>query len=463
MDNRSLVRISAACSIAGILLIYGISLLVEPKGISVNLLERHKGRIVRVTGTIVDLRRHEAGHIFIKLKDESGTCEVPLFKDLAKKMTPLSIGDRLQVIGTVEEYRDSQQVVPRTERDLTILESPPVPIKAAKEMVGETVKLIGIAYKIRDLESAQEFYLTDGDASIRVSFYAHGIVKAGYNITLSGMVKTDKGETYFAAREILDLSPDGVEPVKISDLKRMDGIFSLQGSLRVGESGPGIDDGTGMIDLDENLLIGGIVEGDLIEAIVQRKGDEMNVLEVELDKANILPLERLSDEMVGRTVRIRGTVISKFVSGKNTFLTLYNGTEVEVPLFGTGQDFNVQLGDILTISGRVGVYREKLQVVPRNLTNTGIEPPQIVDKDLDDLSMNDLYSMARIRGRVSSINRYSKSCSMWIKGETRKIRVYLTFNPDSNISVGTEIEVIGLVKSYKDELEIVPRGKEDLG
>jgi DNA/RNA endonuclease YhcR with UshA esterase domain len=156
-------------------------------------------------------------------------------------------------------------------------------------------------------------------------------------------------------------------------------------------------------------------------------------------------------------------VISKFVSGKNTFLTLHNGTDVEVPLFGTGNDFNVQLGDVLTVSGRVGVYRDKLQVVPRDPSDTVVEPGRVVDREIDELSMEDLYSLVRTRGRVTSIKRYARSASLSLAGEVQKVRAYLTFQPRGSISVGTEIEIIGMVKSYKDELELVPRGQEDLG
>jgi hypothetical protein len=86
-----------------------------------------------------------------------------------------------------------------------------------------------------------------------------------------------------------------------------------------------------------------------------------------------------------------------------------------------------------------------------------------VDKDIDELAMEDLYSLVRTRGRVTSIKRYAKSASLWLSGESQKVRAYLTFQPRSNVTVGTEIELIGMVKSYRDELELVPRGPEDLG
>lgn len=463
MGSPGLVKTSVACSVLGLVLIYAFSCMVEPRAISINLLDRYLGRIVRVTGTIVDIRTHEAGHIFVKIKDESGICEIPLFKDLAGKVPKLTIGDRLEVVGTVEEYNDSPQVVPRSVKDLSVLETPPIPVGDAIRMIGETIKLQGIAYAVTDSDKGQEFYLTDGDAQIYVSVKARRLVQSGCNITLSGIIKAGKDGPYLAASEILNISEDGVQGVGISDLPSKAGIVLVRGALKAGDSGFEIDDGTGRLTLKVGLT-DGMAEGDIVEAIVEKKnGDVMNVLEVELNKANILPLERLGSELVGKTVRIKGTVVNKFVSGKNAFLTLYNATEVEIPVFGVGQDLNVQLGDVLTVSGRVGLYRDKLQVVPRNLSDVSVEPGRVVDKDLDQLSMEDVYSLVRVRGRISSIKRYAKSCSIWIKGESKKVRVYLTFDPGSNASVGTEIEVIGLVKSYEDEIELVPRGEEDLG
>jgi len=463
VDERNLVRISVACSITGLLLIYGFSLLVEPKGVSINLLERNQGRIVRITGTVVDLRRHEAGHIFLKLKDESGTCEVPLFRDLAKRVPPIFIGDRLQVIGTAEEYRDSEQVVPRNQRDVVILPTPPTSISSAKSMVGETTKIRGIAYDVRELEKGEEFYLTDGEESLVVTFPRHGVARTGYNLTLSGTVKVRRDETYFAARQVLDVSAAGAENRTISETDGADGIFLIKGRLRLRKGGPKVDDGTGTLDLEEDLLRGRMVDGDIIELIVRKRGDELKVLEVELDKESVLPVENINEEMVGNTVRVRGTVIDKFVSGRNIFLTLHNGTDLDVPLFGAGKDVNIQLGDVITVSGRVGVYRERLQVVPKNASEISVDAPEIVDKDLDKITTADLYTLVRTRGRISSIKRYAKSSSFWMRGERGKIRVYLTFTPEENLSVGTDMEVIGLVKTYVDSLELVPRGREDLG
>ena len=224
-----------------------------------------------------------------------------------------------------------------------------------------------------------------------------------------------------------------------------------------------LEDETGSIPVNSSVIGPAILDGDMVEALAVRRGEWMSIVGVEMERAGILPVERLNAEMVGSVVRIRGTVVNRFVSGKNTFLTLYNGTEVEVPLFGIGGDSNLQLGDLLTVSGKVGVYRDKLQVVPRDLSTAEVEPGFIREKAIDDIGQDDVYSLIRIAGRISSIKRYTQSCSMWIKGEHGKLRVYLTFAPKGNLTVGTEIEVIGLVKTYEDDLELVPRGPEDLG
>jgi len=436
--------------------------MVEPKGISINLLDRYMGRIVRVTGTIVDLRTHEAGHMFVKIKDESGVCEIPLFRDLAAKVPRLTLGDALQVVGTVEEYLDSLQVVPRSEKDVKLAITPPVPVAEAVKMIGDTIKLEGIAFAVKDSDKGQGFYLTDGNAQVYVSTKVRRLVSSGCKVTLSGIMKTGAQGPYLAASEILSLVEDGAERVAIRDLSSKIGVMLIRGSLKATESGWEIDDGTDRLAV--KLAFPDVMaEGDIVDAIVVKNGDGMNVLEVELNKANILPLERLGNDLIGKNVRIKGTVVNKFVSGNNAFLTLHNATDVEVPIFGVGPELNVQLGDVLTVSGRVGVYREKLQVVPRDLSDVSVEPGRILDKELDQLSMDDLYSLVRVRGRISSIKRYSKSCSVWIKGQSKKVRVYLTFDPGANATVGTEVEVIGLVKSYEDEIEIVPRGEEDFG
>ncbi len=458
VDNRNLIRISLISSLAGIAIIYGLSLLVEPKPISVNLLERYQGRIVQIVGTISHIRRHEAGHLFLQLKDESGKCEVPLFSNIAEKTPALSVGDRVKVIGTVEEYRDSDQVVPRTERDVVLVPTPPLSIAEAKCRIGQTVKTQGISFQVR----GQTFHLVDENSTLRVHGSKDYVEEAGRELTLAGTIKRDDQGIYLRVSQILATSPR-LDPVKISAIRKEDGVYLCRGRLILDSSEPKLDDRTGYLELPEGLVNEGMVQGDLVEVLLTRKGDEMNALDVSLDRANTMPFEKLNEEMVGQNVRIRGTVVSRFVSGKNMFLTIYNGTQLDVPIFGSGNQLDVQLGDVVTISGRVGEYKDKLQVVPRNISQVKVENAPISDRELEDISEDDLFTLVRTRGRISSIKRYSRSCSITLKGEEGKMRIYLTFQPHSNLSVGTEVEVIGLVKSYRGKLEMVPRNKQDIG
>ena len=188
----------------------------------------------------------------------------------------------------------------------------------------------------------------------------------------------------------------------------------------------------------------------------------MDVIEVDVEKAGILPIGQISEEMLGRRVRVSGVVIRKFVSGKNVFLTLYNETDLDVPLFGGGGEVNIALGDLLTVVGTVKKYRDRLQVVPNSLSDLSVEPGEVVDRDIDQISDADLYQLVRIRGRVTSVKHYRRSCSIWVRGAAERIRVYAPFDV-SNISVGTEVEVVGLVKRFNGQLELIPRAPSDVG
>jgi len=63
----------------------------------------------------VKLRRHEDGHVFLRINDGTGEVKVAIFRNVAAGVDRRCLvrGARVTVVGRVEEYRGELEVVPR--------------------------------------------------------------------------------------------------------------------------------------------------------------------------------------------------------------------------------------------------------------------------------------------------------------------------------------------------------------
>jgi len=456
---RGLLRLSLICTFVGLTAIYVLSLQVEPHGISINMLDRYVGDVVRISGVITSMRIHDEGHLFLRVRDESGECQVPIFSDMASRLPRVFVGERMRVTGYVEEYRGSLQIVPRIDRDVELMGPDISDIVSAVRRIGEVVVLRGIA--LRPSRSGEDFVLADETGSIGIRTGCKYPLRWLANVTVSGRMKTSGGHPYLDMSDLIEAHPADLPSVDLCRKERFQGLGKVSGRVKFNRSSAVLEAPCGALPLGRARGLS-LADGDLVTAVVRGRGGGLDVIEVEVEKAGILPIRQISEEMLGKRVRVSGVVIRKFVSGKNVFLTLYNETDLDVPVFGGGGDVNIALGDLLTVVGTVKKYRDRLQVVPNSLSDLSVEPGEVVDRDIDQISDADLYQLVRIRGRVTSVKHYRRSCSIWVRGAAERIRVYAPFDV-SNISVGTEVEVVGLVKRFNGQLELIPRAPSDVG
>ena len=69
-----------------------------------------------VSGEISSLKIHENGHIFLKVRDESGEVMVVIFKNVVSKLKEkelacLELNKTMKIEGRVEEYRGNLELV----------------------------------------------------------------------------------------------------------------------------------------------------------------------------------------------------------------------------------------------------------------------------------------------------------------------------------------------------------------
>ena len=103
---RNLFKISLIISIAGILLLLFLSTVLEPKLTKINNInEKMLNKKVKVSGTIERIQDKETFQI-LTIKDETGKIDVLCnCKNNATKTN-----EKVEVIGTVQEYKNSLQL-----------------------------------------------------------------------------------------------------------------------------------------------------------------------------------------------------------------------------------------------------------------------------------------------------------------------------------------------------------------
>ena len=105
------------------------------------------GTKVMISGRLIDLYEHIDGHLFMKLKDDSGgVISVPVFASVRSQLNePIELLDVVQVTGLVKEYQDELEVIPDKASDLRIVHVPATRISSLSEnQIGELVKVEGV-------------------------------------------------------------------------------------------------------------------------------------------------------------------------------------------------------------------------------------------------------------------------------------------------------------------------------
>lgn len=208
MDDKAMLKLSLVCSLAGLAAIYAGAISVRPRVASIASLDNSfVGLNVIVSGEVVDIRYHRDGHLFLKLRDQSGgIVAVPIFSRIRAELgDSVELLDSVEVRGEVVVYRGELEVVPGEASEVRVVHSAPVGVSGVgKENVGTPVKVQGT---IADRE----------------------IVGNG-NLILT--LREDGSELpVFVPRWIVE---DGMPEVHVGDLVRVDGWLQLyEGELEL--------------------------------------------------------------------------------------------------------------------------------------------------------------------------------------------------------------------------------------
>jgi len=122
---KKFYSIAISISLVGILALYLIASTQKPqfKPIS-QITSEDIGKLVTTEGKIVYKKVHPNGHIFLTLKSNGKTIQLPLFKSFLQrtifKHVYFKLGQRIKVTGVIDEYNGLLQIIPRKEADVKI-------------------------------------------------------------------------------------------------------------------------------------------------------------------------------------------------------------------------------------------------------------------------------------------------------------------------------------------------------
>ena len=129
MKEKTLMRISLIGSIVSLIALYILSLQIHYTAHAISdINEGMLGRTVNVSGTITDIRAHKNGHLFLTIRDDTGTIKVVLWETLVDSLkysgmniSEISRGRRIRIIGDVDIYKGQLEIIPKAPRDVKLL------------------------------------------------------------------------------------------------------------------------------------------------------------------------------------------------------------------------------------------------------------------------------------------------------------------------------------------------------
>jgi len=184
MSEKVVTRLSLLCSLTGLAALYIAAANTRPTVTAIaRLNDDFIGTKVMISGRLIDLREHIDGHLFMKLKDDSGgVISVPVFASVRSQLNePIELLDVVQVTGLVKEYQDELEVIPDKASDLRIVHAPATRISSLSEnQIGELVKVEGVVAERAIVGKGSMILTLRDDGGQLPVFVPASVVKDGF-------------------------------------------------------------------------------------------------------------------------------------------------------------------------------------------------------------------------------------------------------------------------------------------
>ncbi|MCU0520710.1 MAG: hypothetical protein MUF84_08470 [Anaerolineae bacterium] len=420
-----MVKVAAvALATLGLALLWVLTQTVEIPSISIHEASslmnfgyvRLSGRVVR--GPTYDA---ESGYLGFWLADETGEAYVSAYRDvtddlLGRDVVP-AVGDEVSVAGTLRIREDHVALTLNVADHLTLRRPEPIPLKAGEVTILDEGMRVRLAGEVRRVYEPYEglMLITLGDESGEI------------------VVAVDEEAT------------------------------ALTGSLPEPDVGQGIE-----------------IEGAVSLYHATPQVVPASVADVALLPASVvtatLPapvLSALGPELVGKVVSVGGRVVWLEGIQGGVKATLDDST-AQVTLLVWDDVYHslpapteLDVGAEVEIIGKVSIYEGELEIIPEEAKDIVIRVPAEAPlwAEIAGLGPDDAGRLVRVRGVLREPEGFSAGVKVLVDDGSGSLQLlfwsslYEDLSPEPHS--GQQVEVIGIVNVYRDELELIPRSPYD--
>lgn len=148
MREKSTIKLSLLCSLTGIAVLYAGAVQMRPGLTPIAKLDNdYVGLKVKVSGQVIDISDHPDGHMFLKLKDDSGgVISVPIFSRIRSGLSEnIALLDNMQVTGQIDLYNGELELIPDKAGAIQIVQTPYTGLsRVTRERLGQIIKTRGV-------------------------------------------------------------------------------------------------------------------------------------------------------------------------------------------------------------------------------------------------------------------------------------------------------------------------------
>jgi DNA/RNA endonuclease YhcR with UshA esterase domain len=374
---------------------------------------------VRLRGVIRDDRTPYEGLRVLTLRDATGKIDIVLGQEMAiggGSLPGLHIGQSIQVVGAVDEYRGTAQLSVGRASDLVLLDeelavAPTTRIaELAGDDIGHMVSVEGAVTRVDPFSAGVKCALSDGEGTITLLLWQDlydgladaSLLAEGATVRAQGEISEYRGEMEIvpelpadvqvlalASREALQRQIGEITAADASHTVAIQGILKALRGFSAGVKGV-VDDGTGTITLllwqevyeglaDRTSLVPGVVvsvEGQISEyrgelEVVPRAAGDLAVVGMAEWAPPRLALGQINADDVGQVVEVSGQIAAAVPFSKGTRFTLADDTGAITVLVWQNLYEQLEgaealaLGAEVVVRGEVAEYQRALEIVPQ--------------------------------------------------------------------------------------------------
>lgn len=182
--------------------------------------ENMKGQVVSIQGTVVNIKEHEKGHLFLTVEDSTGSISVPIFANTNINKDIIKEDNIYEIKGKVDVYNGYLEIIPQSEEDISMIRTSNNDVAITEENIGEQVSIKCTILSKYNHPEGHIFLnvLTNNDEEIEVPIFntleysQENNLNAGDYIKVNGVISKYNGEL-----EVIPNSKEDIEIISNND------------------------------------------------------------------------------------------------------------------------------------------------------------------------------------------------------------------------------------------------------